>query len=122
MQSLLQMGNAESPLVSRVDRWCLLLLAHQLAGARCEIRLWDGTTVSCSDLPSAGVVTIRNRAALWRLLRAPEPALGESCADGAIDVTGDLTAMRESVDLGLEFFRLWRSLATNVVGIRDAQR
>src|SRR4051794_39144402 len=34
-----------------LDRFCLKLIARRLSGARCEIRLWDGTAVQCSPLP-----------------------------------------------------------------------
>ena len=96
---------AGSP-VSRLDRWCLSLHVHQLAGARCQIRLWDGTTQSCSHLPPVGTVSIRNRATLWRLLKAPDPAFGEGYMNGAIDVSGDLTLLMESVNMAMSASRL----------------
>ena len=45
------------------------------------MRLWNGTTVSLSDLPPVGTVTIKDRATLWRLIIQPDLAFGESAAD-----------------------------------------
>jgi cyclopropane-fatty-acyl-phospholipid synthase len=86
---------------SRLDRWCVTLLAHQFLGAQCLIRLWDGWTVSCSDGPPFGTVTISDRATLWRLIRKAELAFGEGYMDGSIEIAGDLTRMMESVNLAL---------------------
>jgi cyclopropane-fatty-acyl-phospholipid synthase len=86
---------------SKLDRWCLSLLAHQFQGAQCHVRLWDGWTVSCSDGPPFGTVTITNRATLWRLIRKAELAFGEGYMNGSIEIAGDLTRMMESVNLAL---------------------
>jgi cyclopropane-fatty-acyl-phospholipid synthase len=62
--------------------------------------------MACSHLPPVGTVSIRNRATLWRLLKAPDPAFGEGYLNGAIDVSGDLTRLMESVNTAMSASRL----------------
>jgi cyclopropane-fatty-acyl-phospholipid synthase len=85
-----------SRLMARLDRLCLHLVAQRLAGARLQLRLWDGSTVSSSDLPPVGSLTVKDRPTLWRLLVQEELGFGESYTDGGLDVSGDLTGMIES--------------------------
>jgi cyclopropane-fatty-acyl-phospholipid synthase len=94
----LQSAHGARPAGSFVDRWALSLLARQLPGARCEIRLWNGAAIACSREPALGTVTIRDRATLWRVLRHAELAFGEGYMNGSIDVSGDLTRLMESVN------------------------
>src|SRR5438552_3394363 len=78
-------------LLSLLDRWCLLMIGRQLQGAKCHLRLWDGTTVALSDVPPDGTVVVNDRATLWHLIVQPELAFGEGYTDGRIAIEGDLT-------------------------------
>jgi cyclopropane-fatty-acyl-phospholipid synthase len=87
---------------ARLDRWCLSLLARQFTGARCRIRLWDGSVAACSDLPAFATVTIRDRKTLWQVMRRAELAFGEGYMNGSIEVEGDFTRLMESINLALQ--------------------
>jgi len=89
-------------LASRVDRWCLSLLARQFNGAQCHIRLWDGSVAACSDQPPFAIITIGDRKTLWRVMRRADLAFGEGYMDGSIRIAGDFTRAMESVNLALE--------------------
>src|SRR5436190_24233269 len=100
LPSVFQPDSRTAPrILSRFDRLGLSALARQLKNARIQLRLWDGTTVSTSELPPMGLVTIRDRATLCRLLLQSELAYGEGYANGRIDAAGDLTGMMESGNL-----------------------
>ena len=63
---------------------------HALCGRPpVEIRLWDGASVGPST--EKGAIEIRDRSALFRLLRQPEVAFGDLYSSGRLTVHGDLT-------------------------------
>jgi cyclopropane-fatty-acyl-phospholipid synthase len=88
--------------MARLDRLCLQIVAERLRGARLQLRLWDGTAASASDLPPVGALRIRDRQTLWRLAMQGELGFGESYTNGGLDVTGDLTGMIESFNRAAE--------------------
>jgi cyclopropane-fatty-acyl-phospholipid synthase len=66
-----------------------------------DFELWDGSSV-CGEQPARARVRLRDRRALWRLLRNPSLGFGEAYADGDLEVDGDLATTIEAV------FRSWK--------------
>lgn len=63
---------------------------HTLCGSPpVQIRLWDGASAGPSS--GEGIIEIRDRSALLRLLRQPEVAFGDLYSSGRLVVHGDLT-------------------------------
>lgn len=97
---------AHPPTARGFDRTCLGWLASRLAGAACELRLWDGSGVTCSEGAPVATVTIRDRKTLWKLLWQPDLGFGEGYMNGTIQLDGDLAVLMESVNRALSSRRV----------------
>jgi len=78
-------------------------LLLRLGSPRVEVELWDGHSVMVASGSPMGKVRIRDRAALWRIARRGERALGEAYCNGGLEVDGDLVQMLT------ELFHCWRN-------------
>jgi len=77
---------------SLLDRWLLRAMMGALPGAGYAVQLWDGTR----EGPSGGIcVHIRDRGALWQVMRNPPLHLGDLYAAGRIEIEGDLVTFLE---------------------------
>jgi len=73
-------------------------LLDQLGNPPMQVELWDGALIADGGGAATVVrVTIRTRAALWRLVCRPMLYFGEAYADGSIEVDGDLLGLLELV-------------------------
>ncbi len=93
---------------SALDRWLLRTMMTALPGAGYEVVLWDGS--SAGDKTGLRV-HIRDRAALWRVVRDPSVHFGDLYAAGRIDVEGDLVTFLESTYAALAAGRAARASA-----------
>ncbi len=98
-----------------LDRWLLRTMMQALPGAGYEVVLWDGTRAG----QSTGLrVRIRDRAALWQVVRNPSLHFGDLYSVGRIEVDGDLVTFLERTYAALEagrtaresaWWRIWKS-------------
>ncbi len=70
-----------------LDRWALGLIHGRLRHTPIRLALWDGSSLG-AHTPLA-TVTIRDRRALFGLLRDPDIAFGDAYSEGRIEVDGD---------------------------------
>ncbi len=83
---------ASAGTASALERWLLRTLMAALPDAGYAITLWDGT--SAGDDTGLRVV-IRDRAALWQVVRDPALNFGDLYSAGRIEVEGDLVTFLE---------------------------
>jgi len=96
-----------------LDRWLLRTMIAALPGAGYEVVLWDG---SRAGEKTGMQVRIRDRAALWQVIRNPSLEFGDLYSAGRIEVQGDLVAFLERTYVALDagraamaspWWRLW---------------
>lgn len=85
--------------VRPLDRWLVSLVRKGLGPVPARMVLWDGGVSSLDTEPRAPVadLVIRDRRALFGLVRHPSFSFGESYMTGGIEVRGDLLAFLEAV-------------------------
>ena len=85
--------------VRPVDRWLVSLVRKGLGPLPARMVLWDGSAwpLGGDDLPPVADLVMRDRQALFGLVRHPSLSFGESYMSGAIEVRGDLLAFLEAV-------------------------
>ena len=88
----MQPVRASAGTASALERWLLRTLMAALPDAGYAITLWDGT--SAGDDTGLRVV-IRDRAALWQVVRDPALHFGDLYSAGRIEVEGDLVTFLE---------------------------
>jgi cyclopropane-fatty-acyl-phospholipid synthase len=77
---------------SALDRWLLRSMVAALPGAAYAVKLWDG---SSAGEDTGLCVHIRDRGALWEVVRNPSVHFGDLYAAGRIEVEGDLVTFLE---------------------------
>src|SRR5258706_2318275 len=96
-----------------LDRWLLRTMITALPRAGYEVVLWDGSRAGEKTGMQA---RIRDRAALWQVVRNPALEFGDLYSAGRIEVHGDLVTFLErtyaALDLGRAaqaspWWRLW---------------
>jgi cyclopropane-fatty-acyl-phospholipid synthase len=90
-------GTGASRHVTAAERWLVRSLMEHAGSPRVRIRLWDGATHYEGGERPVGTVHIRNRAALWRMLRNPNLGFGDGYSLGGIEVEGDLVTILEAI-------------------------
>jgi cyclopropane-fatty-acyl-phospholipid synthase len=91
-----------------VDRWLLRTMIAALPGAGYEVVLWDGSRAG----EQTGLqVRIRDRAALWQVIRNPALEFGDLYSAGRIEVDGDLVAFLERTYAALDAGRAAKASA-----------
>ncbi|MHB8056714.1 MAG: class I SAM-dependent methyltransferase [Desulfuromonadaceae bacterium] len=83
--------------VFALDRWVARIFLHAIGDPALQMMLWDGTAVSGSAEPSAVVMMVRDRGALWRLLTNPLLHFGDDYSAGRIEIEGGLVPFMETV-------------------------
>jgi cyclopropane-fatty-acyl-phospholipid synthase len=72
-------------------------MRHRLLGIPLRVTLWDGTSVSLSDVPEVAEVVLRDRRTLAALARNPAVAFGDAYTDGRLAVHGDLVGLLDAI-------------------------
>ena len=80
-----------------LDRWVARIFLHAIGDPALHMMLWDGTTLSGNADPSAVVMMVRDRGALWRLLTNPLLHFGDDYSAGRIEIEGGLVPFMETV-------------------------
>jgi cyclopropane-fatty-acyl-phospholipid synthase len=85
--------------VRPLDRWLVSLVRKGLGPLPARMILWDGSAwrLHAADQPPVADLVMRDRHALFGLVRHPSLSFGESYMDGGIEVRGDLLAFLEAV-------------------------
>ena len=108
---------ARAATAGAVERALLRATMRALPQAGFAVELWDGTRAGEAGGP---LVRIRDRGALWRLVRNPELHFGDLYAEGRVEVEGDLVLFLERAYRAIEagrrarassLLRLWRDVA-----------
>ena len=76
--------------VNALDRWIARRIMQETGDPPIKFALWDGQDVWAPGGDAAGRIVIRDRAALWALVRSPELGFGDCYSAGRIDIEGDL--------------------------------
>jgi cyclopropane-fatty-acyl-phospholipid synthase len=110
-------GKSGAGRATAFDAWLLRSMMAALPGAGYTIELWDGTRVG----EETGLrARIRDRAALWQVVRNPLLYFGDLYSRGRIEVDGDLVTFLERTYCALEagsssgsspWWKLWRDPA-----------
>jgi cyclopropane-fatty-acyl-phospholipid synthase len=91
-----------------LDRWLLRTMIAALPGAGYEVVLWDGSRAGERTGMQA---RIRDRAALWQVIRNPALEFGDLYSAGRIEVQGDLVTFLERTYAALDAGRAARASA-----------
>jgi cyclopropane-fatty-acyl-phospholipid synthase len=85
--------------VRPIDRWLVSLIRKGLGPLPARMILWDGSAWSLDTEPRGPIaeLVVRDRRALFGLVRHPSLSFGESYMTGAIEVRGDLVGFLEAV-------------------------
>ncbi|HUG38801.1 MAG TPA: cyclopropane-fatty-acyl-phospholipid synthase family protein [Candidatus Limnocylindrales bacterium] len=85
--------------VRPLDRWLVSLVRKGLGPLPARMVLWDGSVwpLDGESPPPVADLVMRDRRALFGLVRHPALSFGESYMTGAIEVRGDLLAFLEAV-------------------------
>jgi cyclopropane-fatty-acyl-phospholipid synthase len=85
--------------VRPLDRWLVSLVRKGLGPLPARMVLWDGSVWPLDSEPRAPVADLlmRDRRALYGLVRHPALSFGESYMTGGLEVSGDLLAFLEAV-------------------------
>ena len=75
---------------SDVDRSLMRWVMKQVGNPRISIRLWDGDEFAVTDERPVACMEIRQRRAVFELLRSPSVGFGECYSKGLIEIRGDL--------------------------------
>ena len=85
------LSSRATPLGSTLlERWALARIQASVASARVGFQLWDGFELSPSAGPALGVITFKNRRALFSWVWDPDLYFGEAYMFGAVEIRGDL--------------------------------
>ena len=110
-----------------LERWLLRSMMTALPGAGYAVVLWDGSSAG----EDTGLrVRIRDRAALWQVIRDPAIHFGDLYSLGRIEVEGDLVTFLERTYAALQagrsardspWWRLWSEAAPGSRSIAAAR-
>lgn len=83
-------GDAISAPVSAFDRWVVRQVLAAVPEMPVSITMWDGERVTAGRADAVAGITLKNRKALYRLIRNPGLNFGDLYSTGDIEVDGDL--------------------------------
>ena len=81
---------AERSDVNALDRWLARKIMQEAGSPPLRFALWDGQDAWSSGEDAAGRIVIRDRGALWAMVRSPELGFGDCYSAGRIEIEGDL--------------------------------
>jgi cyclopropane-fatty-acyl-phospholipid synthase len=123
----LHAGGTSAPPASGLERWLLRTLMAALPRAGYSVVLWDGSSAG----EDTGLrVLIRDRAALWQVVRDPALHFGDLYSAGRIAVEGDLVTFLERTYAALvagrsgstsPLWRLWSDVTPHSRSIAAAR-
>jgi cyclopropane-fatty-acyl-phospholipid synthase len=123
----LHAGGTSAPPASGLERWLLRILMAALPRAGYSAVLWDGSSAG----EDTGLrVLIRDRAALWQVVRDPALHFGDLYSAGRIEVEGDLVTFLERTYAALvagrsgstsPLWRLWSDVTPHSRSIAAAR-
>ena len=76
--------------VNALDRWLARRIMQEAGNPSVNFALWDGQDVWSPGGDAAGRIVIRDRGALWAIVRSPELGFGDCYSAGRIEIEGDL--------------------------------
>ena len=76
--------------VNALDRWLARRIMQEAGNPPVRFALWDGQDVWSPGGDVAGRIVIRDRGALWAIIRSPELGFGDCYSAGSIEIEGDL--------------------------------
>ena len=76
--------------VNALDRWLARRIMQEAGNPPVSFALWDGQDVWSPGGDAAGRIVIRDRGALWTIVRSPELGFGDCYSAGRIEIEGDL--------------------------------
>lgn len=80
-----------------LDRGLIRWLMKRVGNPRISIRLWNGDEFWVTDARPVACMEIRERRALFEMLRSPSVGFGECYSRGLIEIHGDLRAFANEV-------------------------
>lgn len=93
-------GASSPSTVNALDRWVAAMVLTFIGRPRVIMRLWNGDPVQVCSGPAAASFSVKNRAALYSLLRSPSVGFGDAYRAGTIEVSGDLVEFLAEVYRG----------------------
>jgi cyclopropane-fatty-acyl-phospholipid synthase len=91
-------GGGKGKRVLAPERWLVSRLLDTVGQPPIAVTLWDGHAVQPEPADPVARVHIRDRGALYRLLRHPDLHFGDDYAAGRIEVEGSLVDLLTTVD------------------------
>ena len=76
--------------VNALDRWLARRIMYEAGSPPLRFALWDGQDAWSSGADATGRIVIRDRDALWTIVRSPELGFGDCYSAGRIEIEGDL--------------------------------
>jgi cyclopropane-fatty-acyl-phospholipid synthase len=76
--------------VTAFDRWLARRIMREAGNPPLRFALWDGQDAWLPEAESAGRIVVRDRGALWAIVRSPELGFGDCYSAGRIEIEGDL--------------------------------
>jgi len=95
--SVMSTAAGTSSVVCCLDVWLTRKFLQAIGRPALRVVLWNGTEVVTSSSAPSVTMTLRKRAALWRLLTNPLLHFGDDYSAGLIEVEGGLVAFLETV-------------------------
>lgn len=83
--------------VFKTEKWLIRRMLQAMGNPPVQIVLWNGEELSPADQKPIARIFIRERGALYRLLKNPELHFGDDYSTGRIEVEGDLVTLLETV-------------------------
>ena len=82
---------------SNIGRSAVLWIMKQVGNPRISIRLWNGDEFPVTAERSIACMEIRDRRAVYEMLKSPSVGFGESYSKGLIEIHGDLLEFANEV-------------------------
>ena len=76
--------------VTTFDRWLARRIMLEAGSPPLRFALWDDQDAWAPGTEAAGRIVIRDRGALWAIVRSPELGFGDCYSAGRIEIEGDL--------------------------------
>ena len=76
--------------VNALDRWLARRIMQEAGSPPLRFALWDGRDVWSPGTQAAGRIVVRDRGALWAIVRSPELGFGDCYSAGRIEIEGNL--------------------------------
>ena len=112
--------------VTAFDRWLARRIMQEAGDPPLRFALWDGRDAWLPEGEAVGRILVRERGALWAIVRSPELGFGDGYSAGRIEIEGDLIDVlyrayramesKSSVSLKKSFFGRLPRAGRNTLG------